>query len=129
MTITRNQFMRILLGGTAVVVSGGTAVVVSACAGSGDDGNAPDAAPQTNCAANGTNVTISANHGHVIAVSASEVAAGVEKTYDIRGTADHTHSVKVTAAHFAMLQGNQSVTVMASTSTTGHAHTVTVVCV
>lgn len=43
------------------------------------------------------------------------------------GTATHTHSVTATAANFATLTGNHSITVT-STTTDGHTHNITVVC-
>src|SRR4051812_9550123 len=52
------------------------------------DGRPPASCPSTVAA-------ISANHGHAITVSAADVAAGVAKTYDIQGTAAHSHSVMV----------------------------------
>lgn len=75
---------------------------------------------------NGTMITIGNNHGHVLVVSKAEVVAGVEKTYDIMGTATHTHSVTVTAAMFAQLQGGT--TQMTVSSTTTHSHPITIVC-
>jgi len=79
------------------------------------------------CTANGTTVTIGGNHGHVLVVSKAEVAAGVNQTYDIMGTAAHAHSVTVTAAMFAQLQGG---TTQMTVSTTGaqHTHPITIVC-
>jgi hypothetical protein len=80
----------------------------------------------TDCS-NGTNVTIGANHGHELVVSAADVEAGADKTYDITGTSLHAHMVTLTAAHFATLASSGQVMV---TSTTGsaHTHSVTVVC-
>jgi hypothetical protein len=85
------------------------------------DGQAGD------CLANGTSAVISSNHGHVLEVSVADVEAGVEKSYDIMGGADHTHMVTLSANHFAMLQGNSSITVQ-STSNGVHTHAVTVNC-
>ena len=75
---------------------------------------------------NGTMITIANNHGHVLVVSKAEVVAGVEKIYDIMGTAGHTHSVTVTAAMFTQLQGGT--TQMTVSSTTTHSHPITIVC-
>jgi hypothetical protein len=118
MKLTRRQFL-----GTAVA-----ATAVAACG--GDDGGKTDAAiAGRNCAVNGTSATISSNHGHVIMVTAAQVNAGVDMTYDIMGSADHTHSVTVTAANFATLQSNANGSVMVtSTSGNGHTHSVTVIC-
>lgn len=71
--------------------------------------------------------TIAGNHGHVLTVTAADAAAGVDKTYDIMGSASHTHSVTITAAMFAMLE--TGVTIMTnSTVTASHDHAITVVC-
>ncbi len=70
---------------------------------------------------------ISANHGHMLTVSAADVAAHVSKTYSIKGTAGHDHLVTVTAAQFAQLGAGHAIT-LASTNGAGHTHSVTVTC-
>jgi hypothetical protein len=117
MKMTRRQF----LGASAA------AVAVAAC---GGDEKTPDASMQArNCTTNGTNAAIAGNHGHTITVTASEVAAGVDKTYDITGDGGHTHMVTVTAANFATLQSNANGSVMVtSTSGAAHTHEVTITC-
>jgi hypothetical protein len=70
---------------------------------------------------------ISLNHGHELAVSQADVDAGVDKTYDIMGASAHAHSVVVTAADFATIAANGSVTI-ASSMTEAHTHDVTVTC-
>jgi hypothetical protein len=103
----------------------GAGALLAAC---GDDTSSTvDAATVGNCNANGTTVRIAANHGHVLVVSMDDVAAGVDKTYDIMGTAAHTHSVTVTADQFAMLQTNHTITTT-STVASSHSHGITVMC-
>jgi hypothetical protein len=75
---------------------------------------------------NGTNVVIGANHGHVLVVSKADVMAGVAKTYHIQGTSLHDHTVTITAAQFAMLAANTSISTTSSTD--GHSHPITVMC-
>lgn len=141
--ITRKQFLRTIVG------AGVGALGVSALAGCTDSGQPgadaspqqpsspdapaqivpdarrPDAAPP---ACTSTSAVVSANHGHAITVSAADVAAGVDKTYDIQGSASHPHSVVVTAAMFTMLKANMAV--MAASTTVGmHTHNVTISCV
>lgn len=70
---------------------------------------------------------IGRNHGHALQVSSDDVAAGVEKTYAIKGAAAHDHGVTLTTEHFAALAAGGSITVM-STTDVGHAHPVTVTC-
>jgi hypothetical protein len=67
------------------------------------------------------------NHGHALQVSPEDVAAGVDKTYSIKGAAMHDHQVTVTAAQFATLAAGGAVTIQ-STTTVGHSHPVTVTC-
>jgi hypothetical protein len=116
MKITRRQFL-------------GTAAVVGAAAACGGGGGDDGAGPMKDCVVNGTTATIGSNHGHTITVSMVDVMAGVDKTYDIMGTAAHTHSVTVTAANFASLVSNPDGSVMVnSTSSNAHTHTVTILC-
>jgi len=92
-----------------------------------DDGSgAPPSNSDTDCVANGTNSAIQSNHGHSLTVSASDVNAGAEKTYDITGGAGHSHQVTVTSGNFTTLKSNQSITV--TSTTTGHTHSVTISC-
>jgi hypothetical protein len=141
MKITRKEFLGRLLGGTAGLAG---AVFIAGCgsdsSGRGTDPGDPDAAVPpsdarsssdaahaTSCTMNGTSSTISANHGHVLVVSKTDVTAATSKTYDIHGTADHTHSVTVTAAMFTALKGNTAI-MMISSRDSGHTHSVTVMC-
>ena len=89
----------------------------------------PDPDPMANCLQNGTDSTITANHGHSLTVSKEDVAAGTEKTYTLSqaSTDQHVHEVTLTAANFTALKGNSDITVT-STSSSGHTHSVTVSC-
>ena len=95
-----------------------TAIGLSAC---GDD------SPSTGGGDAGMSltVTIASNHGHVANVTMADVTAAADKTYDIQGSAGHTHSVTVTAADFATLTNTGSVTIT-STTAVGHSHAVTI---
>jgi hypothetical protein len=117
MTMTRKEFIGTLIGGA----------ILAACG--GEDTKMDSGGTMRNCATNGTNVQISSNHGHVMTVTASDVNGGADKTYDIMGTADHTHMVTIAAADFARLQSNANASVTVnSTSGGGHTHTITVLC-
>ena len=72
-------------------------------------------------------ITEAPNHGHVITVTNAEVNAGVDKTYDLSDNGDHAHTVMVTAADFAALKKDLTVTVESSTDS-AHAHMVTISC-
>ena len=83
-----------------------------------------------NCLANGTVSQISGNHGHVIVVSKDDITAAVDKDYHIMGGALHDHVVTITAAQFAMLAQNTTISDQ-STPTIGvgaHSHLITIVC-
>lgn len=117
MKITRRQFL-----GTSMA-----AVAVAACG--GDEDKTDAAIAGRNCATNGTSSTITANHGHTITVTASEIAAAADKTYTLLGSADHMHTVTITAGNFATLNSNANGSIMVtSTSTNAHTHSVTVLC-
>jgi hypothetical protein len=75
-------------------------------------------------------VEIGGNHPagpHVMTVSLAEVEAGVEVQYNIMGASGHTHTVVLTAEHFATLQATGSVMVDSSFDF-GHPHAITVTC-
>jgi len=128
MQITRKAFLGRLIQGAAGLAG---LAVVGACS-SNNGGSTPDAAPASDsaavsCTMDGTAVTIAANHGHLLMVSKADVAAATAKTYDMQGTADHTHSVTVTAEMFAKLQSNTAISVTSSTDAS-HDHRITVMC-
>ena len=119
MKLTRKEFLSSVVTGAA-----GTALL-AACGGS--DGG--DDTPGGNCLTNGTQVEIGGNHGHVMAVSKTEVMAGVTKMYDISGGAGHRHDVTLNTNAFATLQGNTMVSVQSTAGgTDGHTHTIVVTC-
>lgn len=89
----------------------------------GIDGGAPG-----RCATDGTSSVIADNHGHILVVTKDDVAAGVEKAYDIQGTSDHPHTVTITAAMFAQLQEDQAIATTSSFDA-GHDHGIMVACV
>lgn len=123
MKMTRRRFLGTTIATAALAACGSDG-------GSGGDAGTPDSGTANkSCTTNGTNVTIGANHGHTLTVSAADVTAGVEKTYDIQGSSPHAHSVTVTAANFATLQSNPNATLaLTSTSGGGHTHEITILC-
>ncbi|MBZ9731361.1 hypothetical protein LB467_16855 [Salegentibacter sp. JZCK2] len=80
-----------------------------------------------NCLENGTDTSISANHGHSLSVSKDDVAAATEKSYTLSEGNGHTHEVTISKSQFETLQGNTQITAT-STSDSGHTHNVTVSC-
>ena len=121
----RITFLRKLTG---TIFIGLPLVGIIGCSSSDDDEpNNPGNGGNANCLANGTKSSITANHGHVLKVSVNDIEAGVDKQYDIMGTATHSHNVTVTATNFATLKTNQQIQV-SSTSGDSHTHSVTVSC-
>jgi hypothetical protein len=142
--MTRLQFLR-SLGALGLAAAAAPALV--ACSSEGDDTSTPDAGgnngsgsgsgsgsnnnnpdagmnPQT-CST--VSAAIGTNHGHAMTVPAADVAAGVEKTYQIQGSSGHPHTVKVTGPLFAMLKQNGTITVTSSKDA-DHTHSVTLTC-
>ncbi|APR77672.1 Hypothetical protein A7982_03019 [Minicystis rosea] len=69
---------------------------------------------------------IGQNHGHVLEVKPADVAAGVEKTYDLTGSAGHAHAVTLTADDFKAIRGGR---ILRKPSTRdGHLHRLYVRC-
>jgi hypothetical protein len=110
MGITRKAFVLRLVGG---------GWILSACGGGGSDPPPP--------AATGCNATIAGNHGHTLAISAADLNSTVDITYDIHGSADHTHSVTFTAAMLASLKAGNSVNAT-TTTTLVHNHAISERC-
>lgn len=122
--MTRKQFGSTLLGGTVLLL-------VQACGGGGSDAysQAPTPTPAPGGGAGiSCSDSISDNHGHVLAIAAADLDSLADISYDIHGSAGHTHSLLLTAADLAKLKSHA--TVMATTSVTlAHSHVVTVSCV
>jgi hypothetical protein len=107
-----------MLSGVVILVS------ESACGGSG---SSSPMSPAPLPSAGGTSDKvgqISDNHGHSAVVTAAQILAANQVQLDIRGTADHTHSVTLT--HDDLVNVGAGATISTdSTTTNGHDHTVT----
>ena len=106
---------------------GGGETLVDAGTGGGGSETVDASTPMSRCIRNGTVATIAANHGHVLVVSKEDVAAGTAKTYNIRGTSSHPHTVVITREHFAQLVAEQAIMTVSSTDS-GHSHGIMVAC-
>ena len=130
--INRSEFLRsaVALAGVGLGAAG-----LAACSNDNGHGGNPSSGTGGNtgggltnaCDTNPPTDTIASNHGHVLTVTTADASAGADKTYDIMGTASHTHSVTITAAMFATLETGALVTTT-STTASGHAHDITVTC-
>ena len=104
---------------SALALLGGATITVSGCGGGG--GN-PMSGPTTGDGS--VSGAISANHGHAAMITAAELTSGGGMNLDIRGTADHTHTVALTGSQVVQIRGGSSVAKQ-STDTGGHSHMVT----
>jgi len=102
----------------------GMTVWMSGCGGdSGSSGSpaapspAPTATPAQTPGASGDKTgTIAANHGHVAVVTSAAIQSGGAVTLNIRGTADHDHTVQLTQDQVRLIAGGTRVS---STSSDG----------
>jgi hypothetical protein len=104
----------------------GVAISITGC---DDDGPSsaspqPSGGPQPGTGAGDVSGSISANHGHVATVTAAQITARNSVVLDIRGTADHTHSVELSAEEVSQIGSGQRVSAV-SAMEDGHDHTVT----
>ena len=116
-SMLRREFLQVVGGGAACTALG-------ACDDGG--GDAPiDAAPS--CLDHGAIAVIAGNHGHSMIVTAAEVAAPMDREYDLTGGADHTHTAVVTAAQYEALAATDPIHVTSSFDA-GHAHEIAIRC-
>jgi hypothetical protein len=112
MKLTRKAFLAGTLAGAAGLLD-------QACSSS-------DSGPQgiSSCAAD-----ITDNHPqpHQLTVTAADVKAGTDKSYDIQGAADHNHTVLLVASDFAHLKKGE-LAVTTSSVTQGHSHDISIQC-
>jgi len=116
MDISRKRFVDTVAAGSALLLFHG-------CGGGGsyNGGNPP-------MQANGCSPDILSNHGHVLTIPVTDLDSTTARTYDIHGTADHTHSVTFSATQLAQLKAGTMVSVT-STETQAHTHLINVTCV
>ncbi len=121
MAMTRKEFIDALAGGTVLLVFSG-------CGGGGDGYSGGGGMMSSG----GCTETIAQNHGHVLVIATADLSSTTDKSYDIHGTADHTHTVTLTAAQLAQLKSGASVTVSSTTNASmtygTHFHSVSVSC-
>ena len=102
----------------------GVVIAIAAC-----DSDDPASLTVGSGGSSGRTGSISNNHGHVAALSSAELTAGNAVTLDIRGAADHTHTVPLSGAEIVQIRTGQRVTATSSTDSSptfgGHSHTVT----
>jgi hypothetical protein len=99
----------------------GVAITISGCGGGG--GSSPTQ-PNPQPSSGDKTGTISADHGHRAVILAAQLSAGGAVTLDLRGSADHPHTLQLTAAEVASIAAGQRVG-KASSEDAFHTHTVT----
>jgi hypothetical protein len=124
--IDRREFSRY----ASLAFLSGVSVIVSACGGSSYSSPSNPTTPTPEPAGPGDDVgQISANHGHRAVITAAQLMAGGALMLDIRGAADHTHTVSLSAQDVGDVRAGATVATLSTTgqSTTlpAHAHTVT----
>jgi len=111
----------------ALAALAGVVITVSGCGGGGHSSPSSPSAPSAGTGAGSSSDksgTISSNHGHLAVVTGAQLVVGNAVQLDIRGSADHTHMVTLTAAAIQAIQAGRPA-VTDSTSSTGHTHSVT----
>lgn len=122
-TLDRREFTL----AAAMAALSGVAITISACGGGGSPSSptpAPTPTPAPPAAAGDKVGTISDNHGHSAVITGAQLTAGGALALDIRGSADHTHSVSLSASEITSIAGGQRVS-KSSTTSSSHDHTVT----
>ena len=124
----------------ALALLSGAAITISGCGGGGGSPTTPSnpapgptpapsptpsASPTPSPAPAADKVgAISANHGHSAVITGPQITAGNALTLNIQGSADHDHTISLTAAQIVQVGAGQRVSVV-STTGQSHDHTVT----
>jgi hypothetical protein len=120
MSIERGLTRREFTTESLMALFAGVAITVTAC---GDDDS--PVGPSTG---NRTG-TVSANHAPTATVSSAQLSAGNMVSLDIRGEADHPHTVELSASEVVQIGNGQRVAKQSSTDASPtfgtHLHTVT----
>ena len=102
---------------SALAILAAATITITGCGDDDDNDNGTGPSGQ------GEVGTVSVNHGHVATITAAQITTGGALSVDIRGTADHPHTISLTAAQVASIGQNQQVSVV-STTDNAHNHTV-----
>lgn len=119
MKLSRKEFLRGTLAAAGGVM--GLAAVNTGCGGDDDGGGGGGGS-------GACSTSFDTNHGHTMSVSQADVDAAADKTYDIKGSAPHSHQVTLTAAQFASLKSGKNVSVESTDGGVAHTHNITIKC-
>jgi hypothetical protein len=142
-TLTRRDFTL----KTSLALLSGVLITISGCGGDSssmgptgstpmnpvDDGYGPggSADPSPPGTTGDVMGVVSANHGHVAIITRAEINAANMLELDIRGNADHSHTVELSGTELTQIGNGQQVSKISTTTTGGatfpreHNHTVT----
>ena len=124
-TLDRREFT---LASAMAALSGVVITISSACGGGSSSPTSPSTPPPTGGGGGGGSAdktgVVSANHGHVATITAAQLTAAGALELDIQGSADHPHSVSLSAGEITSIAGGQRVSKTSSTNSS-HDHTVT----
>jgi hypothetical protein len=73
-------------------------------------------------AANVCETKIGGKDDHELIVTAADMVAKVDRTYDIQGVAAHSHTVRIVAADFERLTRGERITLSSSAASPGEDH-------
>lgn len=105
----------------ALAVLSGVAITISGCGGGGSSPSNPNPIPSTP----GDKVgAVGSNHGHMAVITAAQLSAAGAIAIQIRGQANHPHSVSLSSADITAIAGGQRVS-RESSNDDAHTHTVT----
>jgi hypothetical protein len=100
----------------------GVSITISGCGGGGSSPNNPN--PPAGGGSGDKTGNVSSNHGHTAVITAGQLTAAAGITLDIRGSADHPHTVTLSAAEVMSIAAGTRVG-KASSEEQVHTHTVT----
>ena len=117
--LTRREFTR----ESVLALLSGVVITITGCS---SDSSSPTGPSSGGGGGNGggVNGAVSANHGHIATATDAQINAANDVSLDIRGNADHTHTVNLTGAELTQIGNGQQVATT-STNSDGHNHRVT----
>lgn len=109
---------------SVMAILGAATITVSGCGGGSSPGPTPSPNPNPNPGSSDVIGAVAANHGHSAVVTSAQLMAGNSVQLSITGSADHPHTVTLSAAEVTQIAARQRVE-KDSTADAGHSHTVT----
>ena len=100
----------------------GATITISSCGG-GSSPNSPSPPPSSG-GGSSFNGAVADNHGHTAVVTAAQISAAQAVSLQIRGSADHPHTVDLTIPEVVQIGAGGRVT-KTSSADGGHTHVVT----